>query len=88
MVYDILNNFLYYSLTKEDVVMGMLKNFEMAKDDETAQEKWKMARKLKRQVGNDSSSRFCSHGTTNCEVILVVFVLMFYGLIKMFCRKS
>ena len=30
--------------------MGMLKNFEMAKEDETAQEKWKMARKLKRQV--------------------------------------
>ena len=42
--------FLYYSLTKEDVVMGMLKKFEMAKEDETAQEKWKMARKLKRQV--------------------------------------
>ena len=41
---------LYNSLTKEDVVMGMLKNFEMAKEDETAQEKWKMARKLKRQV--------------------------------------
>ena len=41
---------LYYSLTKEDVVMGMLKKFEMAKEDETAQEKWKMARKLKRQV--------------------------------------
>ena len=38
--------------------MGMLKNFEMAKDDETAQEKWKMARKLKRQVSNDSSTRF------------------------------
>ena len=32
--------------------MGMLKNFEMAKEDETAQEKWKMARKLKRQVNN------------------------------------
>ena len=30
--------------------MGMLKKFEMAKEDETAQEKWKMARKLKRQV--------------------------------------
>jgi hypothetical protein len=28
----------------------MLRNFEMAKEDETAQEKWKMARKLKRQV--------------------------------------
>ena len=43
---------LSFSLTKEDVVMGMLKNFEMAKEDETAQEKWKMARKLKRQVNN------------------------------------
>ena len=41
---------MYISLTKEDVVMGMLKKFEMAKEDETAQEKWKMARKLKRQV--------------------------------------
>lgn len=40
----------FYSLTKEDVVMGMLKNFEMAKEDEEAQEKFKKARKLKRQV--------------------------------------
>ena len=32
--------------------MGMLKNFEMAKEDETAQEKWKMAKKLKRQVNH------------------------------------
>ena len=30
--------------------MGMLKNFEMAKEDEEAQEKFKKARKLKRQV--------------------------------------
>ena len=42
----------FLSLTKEDVVMGMLKNFEMAKEDETAQEKWKMAKKLKRQVNH------------------------------------
>ena len=40
----------HLSLTKEDVVMGMLKKFEMAKEDETAQEKWKLARKQKRQV--------------------------------------
>ena len=43
-----------YSLTKEEVVMGMLKRFELAKEDETAQERWKTARKQKRQVCNDS----------------------------------
>ena len=40
----------YLSLSKEDVVVGMLKKFEMATEDETAQEKWKSARKIKRQV--------------------------------------
>ena len=58
---------IFFSLTKEDVVMGMLKNFEMAKEDETAQEKWKMARKLKRQV-IDSYGLKLTKGNFSCSI--------------------
>ena len=50
--------------------MGMLKNFEMAKEDETAQEKWKMARKLKRQVIDSYGLKLTTGNFSNKNILI------------------